>query len=172
MYHRAMPEQAPAPRSEPPGPLRGLRVLAAEQMQALPYATQLLAFLGAEVVKIEPPETGESGRGARPALRDTDGRMVGATYLRNNLNKRSVAIDLKRPEGLALVHRLVPRFDVFAENWRPATAERLGLGYAALAALHPGLVYVSVSGFGKLGRSPWASRAAYSSVVEAMGGLY
>ena len=172
VYHREMPEPADSPRSEPPGPLLGLRVLAAEQMQALPYATQLLAFLGAEVVKIEPPGAGESGRGARPALRDDDGRIVGATYLRNNLNKRSVAIDLKRPEGLALVHRLVPRFDVFAENWRPGTAERLGLGYPTLAALHPGLVYASVSGFGELGGSPWAERPAYSSVVEAMGGLY
>jgi formyl-CoA transferase len=160
------------PAAPAPGPLRGVRVLAFEQMQALPYATQLLAFLGAEVVKIEPPERGESGRGARPALRDVDGRMVGATYLRNNLNKRSVAIDLKLPEGLDLVRRLVPRFDLVAENWKPGTAKRLGLAYETLAALHPGLVYVSVSGFGKLGGSPYAERAAYSSVVEAMGGLY
>jgi len=172
VYHRAMSEPVDAPHSGPPGPLDGLRVLAVEQMQALPYATQLMAFLGAEVVKVEPPEGGDSGRGARPALRDVDGRMVGATYLRNNLNKRSVAIDLKRPEGLGLVRRLVPRFDLFAENWKPGTALRLGLGYETLAALHPGLVYVSVSGFGNLGRSPYAERAAYSSVVEAMGGLY
>ena len=167
-----MAEPADAPHSAPPGPLAGLRVLSVEQMQALPYATQLLAFLGAEVVKIEPPERGDSGRGARPALRDVDGRMVGATYLRNNLNKQSVAIDLKRPEGLGLVRRLVPRFDLFAENFKPGTAQRLGLGYETLASLHPGLVYVSVSGFGNLGRSPYAERAAYSSVVEAMGGLY
>jgi len=154
------------------GPLAGLRVLAVEQMQALPYATQLMAFLGAEVVKIERPDGGDSGRGARPALRDVDGSTVGATYLRNNLNKRSVAIDLKLPEGIGLVRRLVPRFDLFAENWKPGTAERLGLGYETLAALHRGLVYVSVSGFGNLGGSPYAERAAYSSVVEAMGGLY
>jgi crotonobetainyl-CoA:carnitine CoA-transferase CaiB-like acyl-CoA transferase len=83
-----MAEPADAPHSAPPGPLAGLRVLSVEQMQALPYATQLLAFLGAEVVKIEPPEGGDSGRGARPALRDVDGRMVGATYLRNNLIRR------------------------------------------------------------------------------------
>jgi formyl-CoA transferase len=101
-----------------------------------------------------------------------DGRWVGATYLRNNLNKRSVAVDLKRAEGQRLIHRLVPRFDLFAENFKPGTADRLGLGYATLSALHPGLVYVSVSGFGNLGRSPYSDRAAYSSVVEAMGGLY
>jgi formyl-CoA transferase len=167
-----MHETAEAPRSASPGPLNGVRVLAVEQMQALPYATQLMAFLGAEVVKIERPEGGDSGRGARPALRDVDGRMVGATYLRNNLNKRSVAIDLKLPAGVGLVRRLVPRFDLFAENGKPGTAERLGLGYETLAALHPGLVYVSVSGFGNHGDSPYAGRAAYSSVVEAMGGLY
>lgn len=164
--------EPPASARPAPGPLDGLRVLAAEQMQALPYATQLMAFLGAEVVKIEPPGAGDSGRGARPALRDVDDRWVGATYLRNNLNKRSVAIDLKQAEGQRLVHRLVPRFDLFAENFKPGTADRLGLGYGRLSALHPGLVYVSVSGFGNLGRSPYSDRAAYSSVVEAMGGLY
>jgi formyl-CoA transferase len=167
-----MAEPAGDARSGPPGPLDGLRVLAVEQMQALPYATQLMTFLGAEVVKVEPPGDGDSGRGARPALRDRDGRLVGATYLRNNLNKRSVAIDLKRPEGVDLARRLVPRFDLFAENLKPGTAERLGLGFEALAALHPRLVYVSVSGFGAPGGSPYADRAAYSSVVEAMGGLY
>src|SRR5690348_7242046 len=83
-------------------PLDGVRVLAAEQMQALPYATQLLARLGAEVVKVEHPVTGESGRASTPAVRDPEGRDVGATYLRNNLGKRSVGIDLKSPEGREL----------------------------------------------------------------------
>src|SRR3954447_12859257 len=80
-------------------PLDGVRILAAEQMQALPFATQLLARLGAEVVKVEHPVHGESGRGSSPAMKDPDGRAVGATYLRNNLNKRSVGLDLKAPEG-------------------------------------------------------------------------
>ena len=80
-------------------PLDGVRILAAEQMQALPYATQLMSHLGAEVVKVEHPEHGESGRGSQPALTDSDGRRVGATYLRNNLNKQSIGIDLKKPEG-------------------------------------------------------------------------
>ena len=83
-------------------PLDGVRVLAAEQMQALPYATQLLAHLGAHVVKVEPPEHGESGRGANPRIRDRDGREVGATYLRNNLSKQSIGIVLRQPEGVAL----------------------------------------------------------------------
>jgi formyl-CoA transferase len=167
-----MAEPAGDARAGPAGPLEGLRVLAVEQMQALPYATQLMTFLGAAVVKIEPPGTGESGRGARPALRDRDGRTVGATYLRNNLNKQSVAIDLRRPEGVDLVRRLAARFDLFAENLKPGTAERLGLGWEPLAALHPRLVYLSLSGFGSQGESPYAGRPAYSSVVEAMGGLY
>src|SRR5947207_6379934 len=93
-------------------PLDGVRVLAAEQMQALPYATQLLARLGAEVVKVEHPKHGESGRTSSPAMVDPEGRKVGATYLRNNLNKRSVGLDLKSAEGRDLFLAMVPRFDV------------------------------------------------------------
>ena len=90
-------------------PLDGVRVLAAEQMQALPYATQLLARLGADVVKVEHPVHGESGRASTPAMLDPEGRKVGATYLRNNLDKRSVGIDLKSPEGRELFLALVPQ---------------------------------------------------------------
>lgn len=152
-------------------PLDGVRILAVEQMQALPFATQLLSQLGATVVKVEHPVTGDSGRGAQPSLRDRDGRQVGATYLRNNLNKQSVAIDLKHPEGLALFKRLVPHYDVVGENFKPGTMRRLGLGYAELAVLHPGLVYVSVSGFGNLIDSPYASWPAYAAIAEGMGGF-
>src|SRR5262245_11710449 len=113
-------------------PLAAVRVLAAEQMQALPYATQLLAHLGAEVVKVEPPERGETGRASTPFLVDEDGRRVGATYLCNNLSKRSVAIDLKHEAGRALFRRLVPHFDVVAENFRAGSMEALGLGYESI----------------------------------------
>src|ERR671918_822596 len=92
-------------------PLDGVRVLAAEQMQALPFGTQLLARLGAEVVKVEHPIQGDSGRGALPAITDADGRRAGATFLRNNLGKRSVGIDLKSPRGRELVLELAPQFD-------------------------------------------------------------
>src|ERR1700730_540964 len=98
-------------------PLDGVRVLALEQMQALPFATQLLGRMGADVVKVEAPSTGDSGRASLPAMTDPDGRLVGATFLRNNLTKRSVTIDLKQPAGRDLVLRLAPRFDVFAENF-------------------------------------------------------
>ena len=155
-----------------PLPLEGIRVLAIEQMAALPYATQLLARLGAEVVKVEHPKTGESGRAARPAIEDPQGRRVGATFLRNNLNKRSLGIDLKSPDGVELVLKLAGRFDVVCENFKAGTATRLGLGFDAVHARHPSVVYLSVSGFGNDAASPYIDRAAYACIVEGMSGIY
>jgi formyl-CoA transferase len=153
-------------------PLDGVRVLALEQMQALPYATQLLARLGADVVKVEHPATGDLGRGSLPAMTDPEGRRVGATFLRNNLNKRSIAIDLKSDAGRDLVLRLAPRFDVVCENFKGGTLARLGLGYDDVAAVHPGVVYLSLSGFGNTVESPYGAWPAYAAVAEAMSGLY
>lgn len=154
-----------------PPPLHGVRILALEQMQALPYATQLLARLGAEVVKVEPP-TGESGRGALPAMTDPHGRRVGATYLRNNFGKRSICVDLKKPEGVELIRRLAPRFDVIAENSKPGAMDRLGVGYEDIAAVHPRAVYLSVSGFGNTVPTPYRDWPAFAPIVEAMSGIY
>ncbi len=153
-------------------PLDGIRVLAAEQMQALPYATQLLGRLGADVVKVEHPVHGESGRGATPAMADPKGRTVGATFLRNNLSKKSVGLDLKAPAGKQLFLDLVPQFDVVAENFKAGTMDRLGLGYEDVRAVHPGVIYVSVSGFGNRDDSPYREWPAYASIVEAMSGIY
>jgi crotonobetainyl-CoA:carnitine CoA-transferase CaiB-like acyl-CoA transferase len=157
-------------------PLDGVRILAVEQMQALPYATQLLGRLGAAVVKVEHPSGGESGRGSYPAMVDPEGRRVGATFLRNNLGKRSVAIDLKNPEGRELLLRLAPRFDVVCENFKAGTMDRLGLSYEDVAARHPTVIYLSLSGFGNhvegLGDSPYRSWPAYAAVVESMSGIY
>jgi formyl-CoA transferase len=153
-------------------PLDGVRVLALEQMQALPYATQLLARLGAEVVKVEHPKGGDLGRGSQPAMTDPEGRAVGATFLRNNLNKRSVCIDLKSDAGRQLVLDLAPRFDVVAENSKAGSMRRLGLGYDDVAAVHPAVVYLSVSGFGNTVDSPYDSWPAFAPVVEAMSGIY
>ena len=162
-------------------PLEGIRILAAEQMQALPFATQLLARLGADVVKVEHPVHGESGRGSAPAMTDPAGRSVGATYLRNNLNKRSVGIDLKAPEGQDLFKALIPHFDVVAENFKAGTMQRMGLGYDDLAAQFPEMIYVSLSGFGNgwgdgeehgWAATPYRTWPAYASVVEAMSGIY
>lgn len=153
-------------------PLDGVRVLAAEQMQALPYATQMLSRLGAEVVKVEHPTHGESGRGSTPAMIDPAGRSVGATYLRNNLNKRSVGIDLKAPEGRDLFLALVPHFDVIAENFKPGTMQRMGLGYDVVSEIHPRAIYLSISGFGNTVETPYREWPAYAAIVEAMSGIY
>jgi crotonobetainyl-CoA:carnitine CoA-transferase CaiB-like acyl-CoA transferase len=155
-----------------PRPLEGVRVLAVEQMAALPFATQLLGRLGAEVVKVEHPKGGDSGRGSTPFITDPDGRRVGATFLRNNFNKRSVTLDLKSAEGVDLLLRLAPRFDVVCENFKAGGADRLGIGYDAVRAVHPGVVYLSVSGFGNDPASPYIDRAAYAAIVEGMSGIY
>jgi formyl-CoA transferase len=153
-------------------PLDGVRILALEQMQALPYATQLLAHLGADVVKVEPPGSGDSGRGSLPAMTDPGGRKVGATFLRNNLGKRSICVNLKDPRGRELVLDLARRFDVVAENSKAGTMARLGLGYADVAAVHPAGIYVSVSGFGNSVPTPYQDWPAYAPIVEAMSGIY
>ena len=130
-------------------------------MQALPYATQLLARFGADVVKVE-PLSGESARGSQPRA---------ATFIRNNLGKRSITIDLKSDAGRDLFLRLVPHFDVVAENFRAGTMDKFGLGYDALRAARDDIIFVSVSGFGAAD-SPYREWPAYSTVVEAMSGIY
>jgi crotonobetainyl-CoA:carnitine CoA-transferase CaiB-like acyl-CoA transferase len=158
-------------------PLEGIRILALEQMQALPYATQLLTRLGAEVVKIEAPGTGDLGRTSMPAMVDPEGRSVGATFMRNNLNKRSIVINVKSTAGRDLVLQMAPRFDVVAENFRAGAAERLGVAYADVAKVHPAVVYLSISGFGRsvpagTPTSPYDGWPALASMVEAMSGAY
>lgn len=153
-------------------PLEGVRVLAVEQMQALPFGTQLLARLGADVVKVEHPVHGESGRSSIPFMTDPDGRRAGATFLRNNLSKRSIGIDIKHPQGRELLLRLAPRFDIFAENFKAGTMEKLQLDYQSISAVHPQVIYLSVSGFGNLGDSPYRSWPAYAGVAESMSSLY
>ena len=153
-------------------PLEGVKILAAEQMQALPFATQLLARLGAEVVKIEHPINGESARGALPSMDDPSGRSVGATFLRNNLNKKSVGIDLSTSEGQDLFLRLVPNFDVVGDNFKPGTMEKFGLDYKSINSKYPNVIVISISGFGNSGNSPYQNWPAYNSVAEAMSGLY
>jgi formyl-CoA transferase len=107
---------------------------------------------------------------------DPEGRPVGATFLRNNLGKRSVALDLKHPGGRDLFLRLAPRFDVVCENFKAGTMDRLGLGYDDVARHHPAVIYLSLSGFGNhvdgLADSPYRSWPAYASIVEAMSGIY
>ena len=153
-------------------PLDGVRVLAVEQMQALPYATQMLARMGAEVVRIEHPTRGDSGRTASPSITDPTGREAGTTFLRNNLGKSSIGIDVSTPGGRELVLALAPGFDVFGENFAAGVMDRRGLGYRDVAAVHPQVIYVSVSGFGNLEPSPYDGWPAYAGVAEAMSSLY
>ncbi|MEO6126113.1 MAG: CaiB/BaiF CoA-transferase family protein [Ilumatobacteraceae bacterium] len=153
-------------------PLDGVRVLALEQMQALPYATQLLARLGATVIKIEHPATGDLARSSQPSMLDPNGTPVGATFLRNNLSKQSICIDLQSDAGRDLVLQLAPRFDIIAENFKGGSLSRLGLGYDDIRAVHPAAIYLSISGFGNTTPSPYQGWPAYAAVAEAMSGLY
>lgn len=154
-------------------PLAGVTVLSAEQMIALPHATQLLCLLGARVLKVEPLQ-GEPGRHGRPQIEEADGSKTGSTFLRNNLGKSTISLDLKTDRGRALFLDLASRVDAVAENFRPGTADQLGIGYEALKARNPGVIYLSISGFGHRTDppSPYREWAAYAPVVEAMAGLY
>jgi crotonobetainyl-CoA:carnitine CoA-transferase CaiB-like acyl-CoA transferase len=143
-------------------PLAGIRVLEAGSYISGPYAAAILASLGADVVKIEPI------RGGDPFRRGVE---IGSPYfVQYNAGKRSIAIDLKKPDGIALVKSLLPNFDVLIENSRPGKMDALGLGYADCIAINPRLVYSSASGFGDGG--PYRDRAAYDSMGQSMGGYY
>jgi formyl-CoA transferase len=152
-------------------PLAGLRVLAAEHMQSLPFGTQMLAVMGADVIKVEPPG-GEGARAGRPIVPLPDGTTTGGTFARNNLNKSSIVLDLKNADGHATFLRLAQEADIVAENMRPGVMDRLGLGYQDIAAVNPRAIYLSVSGFGNMTPSPYTAWPAYAPVAEAMSGLY
>ncbi len=153
-------------------PMSNLRVLSLEQMQSLPVATQLLARLGADVIKVEPPIRGEAGRQSLPAITGRDGSLVGATFLRYNLGKRSVAVDLGTPRGVEIVTSLARHVDVLCDNLGPHRLDQLGLGYDVLHKTNPRLIVASLTGFGNTGNSPYVNWPAYSGVAEAMSGVY
>ncbi len=146
------------------GPLSGIKVVDLTSMVSGPVATLTLADQGAEVVKIEKPEGGDHSR-------KVAGRRGGfsASFLNNNRGKRSVALDLKRPEGVAALRRLAARADVLVQNFRPGVTDRLGLGWEALAAENPRLIYCSISGFGHEG--PYAHKPVYDPLIQALSGL-
>jgi crotonobetainyl-CoA:carnitine CoA-transferase CaiB-like acyl-CoA transferase len=152
------------------GPLAGLRVVDCSTVLAGPYATMLLGDLGADVVKVEPPE-GDATRGWGPPWvgSEADGTQTGAYYLSVNRNKRSIRLDLRRPAGREVLRRLLARADVFVENFRHGGLDRLGLGDAAIEELNPSLVHLAISGYGPTG--PDASRPGYDFVLQAESGL-
>jgi CoA:oxalate CoA-transferase len=145
------------------GPLEGIRVLDFTWALAGPFATMQLADLGAEVVKVEYPETDEKLRGFGPYYEG-----ISTFFFSANRGKRGICIDLKSAEGKDLVKRLAREADVVAENFRPGTMERLGLGYEALREENPRLVYAALSGYGQTG--PYSKMAAVDAVAQAMGG--
>ncbi len=147
--------------------LSGVRVLDFSLMIAGPYGARLLADLGADVIKIESPD-GDDMR-LRPPLQDDDEGGAHSRYFGQlNAGKRSLVLDLKHPEAIALVRRLVTEADVLLENFRPGVMQRLGLGCDTLRALNPRLVYCSISGYGQTGAA--AERAAYAMIVQAASG--
>ena len=152
--------------------LNGIRILDLSRVLAGPWCTQTLADLGADVIKIERPGTGDDTRTwGPPFLKDADGNDTpeAAYYLGATRNKRSVTCDIAQPAGQALIRELVAHCDVFVENFKVGDMARYGLDYASLKALNPRLVYCSVTGFGQNG--PYAERAGYDYAIQGMGGL-
>jgi crotonobetainyl-CoA:carnitine CoA-transferase CaiB-like acyl-CoA transferase len=155
-----------------PRALEGVRVLDLSRVLAGPWAGQLLADLGADVVKVERPGTGDDTRAwGPPWLKGANGEPTrdAAYYFCANRNKRSVTIDLAHPDGAALVRRLALEADVVLENFKVGGLRQYGLDYASLSALKPGLVVCSITGFGQTG--PYAQRAGYDFLIQGMGGL-
>lgn len=149
-------------------PLKGIRVVDLSQVLAGPYATYQLALMGAEVLKIEKPGEGDWTRMGGP-LPDLAQRRMALAFLAHNAGKKSVTIDLKAPEGRELAKALIATADVFVENFKPGVAERLGLGFDAVRAVKPDIVYCSISAYGQDG--PLSRRPAYDHVVQGMCGI-
>ncbi|MBN8791803.1 MAG: CoA transferase [Stenotrophomonas nitritireducens] len=152
--------------------LEGIRVLDLSRILAGPWATQVLADFGAEVIKVERPGVGDDTRGwGPPFLKDAEGNDTGesAYYLCANRGKRSVAIDFTRPQGQALIRALAARCQVLVENYKVGGLAKYGLDHASLRAINPALVYCSITGYGQDG--PYAQRAGYDAAIQAVGGL-
>lgn len=153
-------------------PLAGYRVLDLSRVLAGPWCSQLLADLGAEVIKIERPESGDETRAwGPPYLKDADGNDTSesAYYCAINRNKQSVTVDIATPEGQKIIRELALKADILLENYKVGGLDKYGLDYASLAAINPRLVYCSITGFGQNG--PWADRPGYDFIIQGIGGL-
>ena len=151
--------------SAPLNCLAGVRVLDLTQFEAGPSCTEALAWLGAEVVKVENPSGGEPGR---TSFAGPPGSPDSFYFFEFNANKKSVTINLKSEHGLALVKDMAKKADVMIENMAPGTIERIGLGYDAIRALNPGIIYAQVKGFGE--GSPYEKNLAFDMIAQASGG--
>jgi len=150
--------------ARPAGPLAGMRVIELAHIMAGPVCGLMLADMGADVIKVEKPDGDDTRRFVPP---DIAGEA--AAYLMMNRNKRGIALNLKQPEAVAALHRLLREADVVIENYRMGTMERLGLGYEALREINPRLVYCEISGFGRTG--PYAERGGFDLIAQGMSGL-
>ncbi len=151
----------------PIGPLTGLRVLDLTRVLAGPTCTQMLGDLGAEVIKIERPEAGDDTRGFAPPF--VPNTKESAYFVGVNRNKKSVTLDIAKPEGQAIIHKLLEHCDILVENFKVGALAKYGLGYEQLAKTHPRLIYCSITGFGQTG--PYAPRPGYDALIQAMGGV-
>ena len=147
-----------------PGPLDGLRVIDLSRVLAGPYATMVLADLGAEVIKVEQPGTGDEARSFGPFQNG-----ISAYFMSINRGKKSVTLNLREEEGKEILRGLVRQADILVENFRPGAMKRLGLDYEALRQENPRLIYAAASGFGQTG--PLSDRGAYDMIIQAMGGI-
>src|SRR5437667_90904 len=154
-----------------PGPLAGLRVLELARILAGPWAGQILADLGADVVKVERKGTGDDTRGwGPPFVEAADGSHLGAAYFHaTNRGKRSIELDFESEDGRRIVKKIAARSDVLIENFKVGGLKKFGLDYASLARKFPRLIYCSVTGFGQTG--PYAARAGYDLMAQGMGGF-
>jgi crotonobetainyl-CoA:carnitine CoA-transferase CaiB-like acyl-CoA transferase len=153
--------------TEPTGPLRGIKVFDLTRVLAGPTCVQMLADLGADVIKIEKPGSGDDTRGFAPPF--MPGTKESAYFVGVNRNKRSVTLDIAKPKGQQIALDLIAQSDILVENFKVGALAKYGLGYQQLHERFPGLIYCSITGFGQTG--PYAPRPGYDSLVQAMGGV-
>ncbi len=153
-------------QQERPAPLKGVRIVDFTSVLSGPYCTYQMALLGADVIKVERPGIGDNTRRGAD-LPGVPG--LAAVFVSQNGSKRSIQIDMKKPEGLALVKKIVASCDAMVENYTPGVADRLGIGFEAMRAINPGMVYFSLSGYGQDG--PYSQRSAYDHVIQGISGI-
>jgi crotonobetainyl-CoA:carnitine CoA-transferase CaiB-like acyl-CoA transferase len=153
--------------TEPTGPLKGVKIFDLTRVLAGPTCVQMLADLGADVIKIEKPGAGDDTRGFAPPY--MPGTRESAYFVGVNRNKRSVTLDIAQPEGAEIARQLIAQSDILVENFKVGALARYGLGYEQLHPRFPGLIYCSITGFGQTG--PYAQRPGYDSLIQAMGGV-
>ena len=153
--------------TEPTGPLKGLKVFDLTRVLAGPTCVQMLADLGADVIKVERPGAGDDTRGFAPPF--MAGTKESAYFVGVNRNKRSLSLDIAKPEGQEIAIRLIAQSDILAENFKVGALANYGLGYEQLKHRFPHLIYCSITGFGQTG--PYAARPGYDALIQAMGGV-